>query len=30
VPGVVNVIERVSSRVDDDRDATVAPPYIVA
>jgi CBS-domain-containing membrane protein len=30
VPGVVDVIERVSSRVDDDRETTVPPPYIVA
>jgi len=30
VPGVVDVIERVSSRLDNDRDTTVPPPYIVA
>jgi CBS domain-containing protein len=30
VPGVVDVIERVSSRIDDDRETTVPPPYIVA
>jgi CBS-domain-containing membrane protein len=30
VPGVVDVIERVSSRIDDDREVAVAPPYIVA
>jgi hypothetical protein len=29
VPGVVDVIERVSSRLDDDRQPT-PPPYIVA
>jgi CBS-domain-containing membrane protein len=30
VPGVVDVIERVSSRLDDDRETTASPPYIVA
>jgi CBS domain-containing protein len=30
VPGVVDVIERVSGRVDDARDADVPPPYMVA
>jgi CBS domain-containing protein len=30
VPGVVDVIERVSSRLDDDRQTTAPPPYIVA
>jgi CBS domain-containing protein len=30
VPGVVDVIERLTSRVDDDRETTVPPPYIVA
>jgi CBS-domain-containing membrane protein len=30
LPGVVDVIERVSSRLDDDRELTVPPPYIVA
>jgi CBS domain-containing protein len=30
VPGVVDVIERVSSRIDDDRETAVPPPYIVA
>ena len=30
VPGVIDVIERVSSRLDDDRETTAPPPYIVA
>ena len=30
VPGVVDVIERVSSRLDDGRDASVPPRFIVA
>lgn len=30
VPGVVDVIERVSSRVNDEPDVAVGPPYIVA
>jgi CBS domain-containing protein len=30
VPGVVDVIERLSSRLDDDRQTTAPPPYIVA
>jgi CBS domain-containing protein len=30
VHGVIDVIERLSSRVDDDRETTAPPPYIVA
>jgi CBS-domain-containing membrane protein len=30
VPGVVDVIERVTGRIDDDRETSVPPPYIVA
>ena len=30
VPGVVDVLERVSARIDDDRVTSVPPPYIVA
>jgi CBS domain-containing protein len=30
VPGVVDVIERISARVEDDRDTPAAPPYLVA
>ena len=30
VPGVVDVLERVSARMDDDRVTSVPPPYIVA
>ena len=30
VPGVVDVIERVSSRIEDEPEVTTAPPYVVA
>jgi CBS-domain-containing membrane protein len=30
VPGVVDVLERLASRVDDDRETTVPPQYVVA
>ena len=30
VPGVIDVIERVSARIEDDRETAVPPPYIVA